>query len=321
MQDFIYSVHINKTEALATAFNLKFGINEDNFWLLKIDIDQQMVSLGNNDLEVIKSMDYGFNSKREYRIDLVVNDSVAKVFVDNNDTATLVYELKGYVGGDISDNLSESQLVYSNRSITNINTVSGDIFCSGYTVHKVINLSDGNYKLSEDDYTLSKGVININDSYLNTLETDTVYKFRAVTSLTDLDFYVHTHEVGVEVSSLVEKYYRGDNVTFELSEKVTVNKVVVDNTGELEFTQNDELITVQSEKLNSLSSGEHTVKFYTENGRPEAKFSIYEAVETIPEIPAPVNHSFFFIDIAIFAALLIGYVVISRVKNMKYKRV
>ena len=320
MNDFIYSIYIKKENASATAFKLKYGVNDDSFWLFKIDIDNKVITFGNSENENIKTMDYSFASNREYKVNLVVNDGVAKAYVDDSDISLLTFKMDGYAAGEVVDNLAESLLNYSGRNLSSLNTLSGDIFCSGYTILKVVNLTDGNYKLSADEYVISNGVITIKESYLNTLENGTEYKFRAVTSLTDLDFYVTTKEVGAQVNSLVEKYYRGDDAKFELSEATTVKKAVVDK-NEIEFTQNNELITIKSKDLEALTSGEHVVKFYTENGQPEAKFSIYEVVETLPEVPTPVNHMYFFIDIAIFGVLIVGYILFTQLSKKGSKKV
>ena len=320
MRDFIYSIYINKVDASATAFKLKFGVNNDSFWLLKVDVDNKVVSFGNNEKENIKTASYNFKTNREYKIDLVVNDELAKVFIDEEEAATLTFNVQGYVGGEVIDNLNEATLTTSSKSIISLNTSTGDFFCGGYDVLKVINLSDGNYKLDATEYTVSSGTISISEAYLNTLENSFTYEFRAVTSLTDLDFYVTTKEVGAQVTTVVEKYYRGDDARFELNQNTNVKKAVIEER-EFEFTQNDTIITINSESLKALTSGEHTIKFFTENGRPETKFSLYEKVETLPEIPTPVNHSYFFIDISIFAVLILGYVLFSQIKKRGNKGV
>ena len=321
MKDFIYSVYINKENPSATAFELKFGINGDSYWRLKVDIDEQLISIGNKEIELIKSQQYSFISDREYKLTVIVNDETIKLYVDNSDVASLVYKTNGHLVGDVSDNLEESLLTYSQRNITNLNTLSGDLFCSGYEVTKIINLTDDNYKLNAStDYTISEGVVNVSESYLNTLENNTEYKFRAVTSLTDLDFYIKTKEVGAQAYPLVEKYYRGDDAKFELSEITSVNKVLIDKV-DFPFEQNEEVITIKNQNLDALKSGEHLIKFYTNNGRPETKFSIYPKTETIPEIPIPASHVFFYVDIAIFSVLIVGYVIYSLIKKKKNRMV
>ncbi len=320
-KDFIYSVYINKVNPSATAFELKYEINDSTYWLLKVDIDQKLVSIGNQDNDIIKSQEYSFISNREYKLDVIVNDGLIKLFIDNSGIASLVYNIQEHVPGNIIDNLSTSLLDYSNRDFINLNTLAGDFFCSGYDVIKVINLTDDNYKLdATSEYTINEGILDINDEYLNTLENNTECKFRAVTSLTDLDFYIKTKEVGAQAYPLVEKYYRGDDAKFELSEATEVSRVFIDQQ-EFPFEQDNVLVTVKNQDLQTIKSGSHTIKFYTKNGRPETNFSLYPATETVPELPVPVSHTFLFIDIAIFSVLIIGYVVFTIIKKKGEEKV
>ena len=235
-----------------------------------------------------------------------------KIYVTHSDTSSLLLNLEEYQGGLTSCDLASSSFVYGEEELLELDTLSGDYFVGGYTVSKVVNLTDGNYRLSADQYKVEAGVITINRDYLNTLEVATLYKFRAVTSLTDFDFFVETDEVGTQARAQIDQYYRGSDVSFELSEASLVSKVLIDNE-EFAFTQNEEktLVTVASASLSSLPAGDHNVKFYTDNGRPGAKLSLYSTVEVIPELPVPASHMYFFIDIAIFGVLIIGYVLFS----------
>lgn len=321
LKDFIYSVYINKVDPSATAFEFKYELNDGSYWLLKVDIDEKLVSIGNQDTEIIKSQSHPFIANREYKLDIVLNDGLFKLFIDNSDIAALVYNIQEHELGEVSDNLTTSLLDYSNRDITNLNTFLGDFFCSGYDVYKVINLTDDNYKLDATvDYSINEGVIDIKDDYLNTLENDTEYKFRAVTQLTDLDFYIKTKDIGAQAYPLVEKYYRGDDAKFELSEVTTVNRVFIDQV-EFPFEQDNQVVTVKNQDLQTIKSGSHTIKFYTNNGRPETNFSLYPATETVPELSVPVSHTFLFIDLAIFAVLIVGYVVYSLIKKKGNEKV
>ena len=315
-EDFIYSINLRSEVSEAKEFHFAFGVNEtkDKFWELTFDFENDQIVLGNQDLKVIKSVDHVFLNDKDYMAEVIVNDSTVKVYVDNTDVVLLAFGLEEYDGGRYATNKEVSMFTTSQESLTSLSTVEGDIFCSGYTVNKVVNLSDGNYCLTSQQYTISKGVLTIKDEYLNTLEKNTQYKFRAVTSLTDFDFYVTTEKVGAELYSSIAKYYRGSNLRFELSETTVVSKFLIDNK-ECAFTQDGKKIVVNASETESITSGEHVAKAFTTNGRPEAKFVLTETVEVLPEIPTPVSHVFFFIDIAIFAVLIVGYVVISQIKN------
>ena len=321
-RDFLYSVTLKKENDAAKAFELSYGkVGEGEgtrYWKVTLDFQNDTIAIGNQDKVEIKSAEYDFEDSKEYRVNILSNDGLAKVYVNDSEWALLVYATEGYEGGKVEDNLEASQLTYSKDSIVNLLPNSGDVFIGGYTLYRVVNLGDGNYPLKEGDYTVNRGVITINDSYLRTLETNSQYKFRAVTSLTDFDFYVKTGEVGTQVVSSTAKYYVGDEARFELSETSKVSKVLIDQE-EVAFTQNQNLdvVTIAPGALSSIPSGEHTIKFFTENGRPETKFSLYSSVEIIPPVPAPVSHLFFYIDIAIFAVLIGGYVTFSLLSKRK----
>ncbi|MBE6135356.1 MAG: hypothetical protein E7179_05075 [Erysipelotrichaceae bacterium] len=315
-KDFFYSVTIKATDPSAKAFRVEFGKDEEQSYVATFDFEQGLVRIGSQEMDEIKSEDYAFEADTDYKIDLILNDGVAKIYINEYDTPTLLLSLDGYRGGSVSTDLDVSPFEHGHESITRLDTLSGDYFVGGYTVSKVVNLTDGNYRLSADQYKVEAGVITINREYLNTLEVATLYKFRAVTSLTDFDFFVETDEVGTQARAQIDQYYRGSDVSFELSEASLVSKVLIDNE-EFAFTQNEEktLVTVASASLSSLPAGDHNVKFYTANGRPEAKLSLYSTVEVIPELPVPTNHMYFFIDIAIFGVLIIGYVLFSQISK------
>ena len=315
-KDFFYSVTVKATDPSAKAFRVEFGKDEEQSYVATFDFEQGLVRIGNQEMAEIKSEDYAFEADTDYKIDLILNDGVAKIYINEYDTPILLLSLDGYQGGSISTDLDAVTFEHGHESITRLDTLSGDYFVGGYTVSKVVNLTDGNYRLSADQYKVEAGVITINRDYLNTLEVATLYKFRAVTSLTDFDFFVETDEVGTQARAQIDQYYRGSDVSFELSEASLVSKVFIDNE-EFAFTQNEEktLVTVASASLSSLPAGDHNVKFYTANGRPEAKLSLYSTVEVIPELPVPANHMYFFIDIAIFGVLIIGYVLFSQISK------
>ena len=315
-KDFFYSVTVKATDPSAKAFRVEFGKDEEQSYVATFDFEQGLVRIGNQEMAEIKSEDYAFEADADYKIDLILNDGVAKIYINEYDTPILLLSLDGYQGGSVSTDLDAVTFEHGHESITRLDTLSGDYFVGGYTVSKVVNLTDGNYRLSADQYKVEAGVITINRDYLNTLEVATLYKFRAVTSLTDFDFFVETDEVGTQARAQIDQYYRGSDVSFELSEASLVSKVLIDNE-EFAFTQNEEktLVTVASASLSSLPAGDHNVKFYTANGRPEAKLSLYSTVEVIPELPVPANHMYFFIDIAIFGVLIIGYVLFSQISK------
>ena len=315
-KDFLYSVTVKASDPSAKRFSIEFGKSGEKSYLATFDFEQDLVKIGNQAMAEIKSEYYDFAYDADYKIDLILNDGVAKIYINEYSTPILLLALEGYEGGELSTDLDVAGFDRGVESITRLDTLEGDYFVGGYTVSKVVNLTDGNYRLSADQFQVDAGVITIDRAYLDTLEVDTLYKFRAVTSLTDFDFFVRTDEVGTEAVAQVAQYYRGSDVSFELSEPSLVSKVLIDGE-DFAFTQNAELtlVTVGSDSLSSLPAGDHNVKLYTANGRPEAKLSLYSTVEVIPELPVPANHMYFFIDIAIFGVLIVGYLLFSQIKK------
>ena len=293
--DFLFAATVKKEAAEAKSFTIRFGVAEERYQSATFDFEHGRVLFGDEIHAMIKSAEFHFDSAVEYRLCLVVNDGVAKVYVDQSDTALLLYRLPGYVPGKVGHDLAESHFSYRDESILNLKTHSGDYFVGGYEVEKVVNLSDDNVTLTKAQYTVEAGVVTIDQGYLDTLETNAEYKFRAVTSFTDFDFYVLTDETGVEATPQVAKYYRGNDVSFELSEPSRVSKVLVD--GEFfapeAFRQNEslDLLTLKAEALEGLPSGD-----------------------------PPVNHVYFYIDIAIFATLIVGYVLFSQISKRTKKK-
>ena len=306
--DFIFSAIVKKEGLEATAFTVEFGATEGKYSFVTFDFLDGKVLFGDQAHPEIKSADYPFLSDTEYKIDLVVNDGVAKVFVNEGGASVLLYRLPDYVSGRIGHDLEESHFVYKDESLTNLKTKSGDYFVGGYEVEKVVNLGENNLTLDHSQYRVEQGIVTIDRDYLATLEAATLYKFRAVTSYTDFDFYVETPAMGVEVTPQLKKYYRGNDVTFELSAPSSVTKAMIDGESyPFTLSENKDVLSIAASELESLPSGEHTLKLFTNAGRPEAKFSLYSTVEVFPEVIPPSNHTFFFIDIAIFAALILGY--------------
>ena len=315
--NFVYSAEFMPKEGADRA-GFVFGADDNSYWtaVAKTGSDSVMLyKLDNKEIE-LKSVAYAFTDGEQFKLTLVVNDGVAKMFVGNDGVATLTYRLDGYEGGKIS--VIGDGFEVSNVSLTETDTPDGDIYVGGYSVLKVVNLTDGNYKLNSNEYSLNGGVLAVSEGYLKTLEADTEYLFRVVTSFTDFNFKVNTDFTSVSATPSVEKYYRNNDVTLELSATVTVNKILIDGK-ECEFTQTGDRVVISSKQISSLSIGKHSVKLFTEKGRPETTINVAETVETITEPQVKASHVWLGIDIAIFASAIIGYITYSVIMKRKKK--
>ena len=309
--NFVYSAQFTDlTEANA---ELVFGVSDDlvSYWAVAANVLDGKVELKSNDT-VLKSAQYTFGEGKSFALTVVVNEGIVKVFVDGSNVAAITCKVEGYEGGKVGVRKADSTVV--NEQFASTDTLDGDIFCNGYSVLKVINVTDGHYKLSSSQYSMKGGVLTVSPEYLKTLESDTEYTFRVVTSFTDFDFKLTTDFTPTTAISVRNKYYRGSEVTIELSGSAVVHKLLIDGK-EVQFTQSGNKVVIATETIDTLSAGQHNAKLYTDIGRPEATFNVSERLETLTEIEPEATHTFFWIDIAIFAALILAYVAFTVIKK------
>ena len=311
--NFIYSAEFTPNNGASRA-GFIFGADEKSYWTAVAETAKDSVVLYKQDDigTEFKRVGYPFTAGEKFRMTLVVNEGVAKIFIGNEGVAVLTCKADGYEGGKIST-LGEGFEI-SAVEFTETDTPDGDIYVGGYDVLKVVNLTDGNYRLDGSQYSLEGGVLKISENYLKTLEVDTEYLFKVVTSFTDFNFTVNTDFTSVSATPSIEKYYRNNDVTLELSANVKVHKLLLDGK-ECKFTQTGDRVVISSEQISSLSIGKHSVKLYTDRGRPETTINVSEMVETITEPEVKSNHVWLWIDLSIFAAAIIGYVTYTIVKK------
>ena len=308
--NFIYSAELTDLTESSNV-GLVFGVSDDltSYWAVSVNVTNGKVELLKNDT-ALKSVQYSFAADKTFALTLVVNEGIAKVFVNGSDVAAITCKLDGYSGGKVG---VKGDCAVAFEQFASTDTLNGDIFCNGYEVLKVVNVTDG-HKLNNEEYSMSKGVLTVSREYLKTLEADTEYTFRVVTSFTDLNFTLTTDFTSATVTSVMSKYYRGSDVTFELSGGAVVDKLLIDGE-KVDFTQNGNRIVVSAQVVNALPSGKHNVKLYTNIGRPETSFTLSDPVETLTEIEPEATHTFFWIDFVIFGALILAYVAFTVVKK------
>ena len=184
---------------------------------------------------------------------------------------------------------------------------------------KVVNVTDGSYRLKDGEYSVADGRLVISESYLKTLEQNAEYAFRAVTAETDYDFIVKTNFTGAVIAPLQEEFTKGESISFTLSGAEQVFKIEI-NGKEYAFTFEENVVTVSAEALADLTSGNHVLKVYTANGRPTVSFSLAGLPDYKEDAVEAVNHAFFWVDIAVFASLIAGYAVFATVKKYGKKQ-
>lgn len=310
--NFIYSAEFAPNGDDAEEAGLVFGVGKQSnlYWVAAADVKENKVKLYRADEGELKAAAYQFNAGEDFKITLVVNGGIAKIFIDNNDVAVVTCKLDDYAGGKLGLAASNDKFSVTNVMFTDMDSLDGDIFFGGYEVLKVVNLTDGNYILSGEQYSVSGGTLTISEGYLKTLEANTEYVFRAVTAFTDFNFKVITDFTAVTATPSLEKYYRDSDVTIELSGNIKVHKLLIDGK-ECPFTQSDERVVISSEEIGSLSTGKHSVKLFTDKGRPEITINVSEIVETVTEPVANASHIWLLIDCAIFSFAITSYILFS----------
>lgn len=192
-----------------------------------------------------------------------------------------------------------------------VRSVSGEVL-------KVVNVTDGSYKLADGEYGVENGEVKISETYLKTLENDTEYTFRIVTDSADEDFTVKTAFDAVTIAPVVAEnggFTRGEDIYFKVSEAVQIFKLEINGTG-YEFKAEGDVITLSADALKNLTGGTHTVKAYTSLGRPTATFKYSGLPDYIDEEEQPVSRAFLWVDLAVFGAMIVGYAAFTLVKKL-----
>ncbi|MDE6666931.1 MAG: hypothetical protein K2K38_01120 [Clostridia bacterium] len=196
-------------------------------------------------------------------------------------------------------------------AVNSTRSVSGDVL-------KVVNVTDGSYRLKDGEYSEENGEVTISEAYLKTLEADTKYTFRAVTASADEDFVVETNFEAATITPVLSDnsgFTRGEDISFKVSESVQVFKIEI-NGIEYAYNIDGDVITLSADTLKNMTGGTHTVKAYTSLGRPTATFKYSGLPDYIDDEEQPANRTFLWVDLAVFGALILGYAGFTAVKKL-----
>ena len=297
--NFVYSAKFTPIGDAQPA-GLIFGANEthDEYWMATADIAESKVQISQvkgDSADELRSAAYTFEQGKPFKLTLVLNQGVAKVFVGDDTVAALTLKLQEYSGGALGLKAPAEAFQTANVSLMQNDSYEGHLYVGGYRVEKVINITDGHTKLASGDYTLKSGVLTLTDGYLKTLEAGETYTFRAVTDFTDFDFDVTPDFASVTVRPAADRFYSGNDVVVEFTAGAEVRKVTVDG-NEVAFEVKDGNVVISAENAAAAGFGKHTVRLYTDRGRSSAEFVLAEPVETLTEMPVKATHIFFWVD-------------------------
>lgn len=316
----IYSAEFTPKRDGSQAGGLMFGISDNltDYCVATVDVKDNKVKLWRSGIGDLKTADYNFGNPSGVKLTLTVNGGLAKIYVGDDKTAALVYKLSDYSGGAVGLNVYNAEMTVNNVTFNRIDK-DGEFDFGSSAIVKVVNVTDGSYRLQSKDYSVEKGRFKISPEYLSTLENDKEYTFRVVTDLTDFDVTIKTDFAPSSVFTMKDGYSRSEALTLGISEGVEVYGVEIDGKKCDGVTFENGVITVAAENLSALMSGAHTVKAYTSKGRPQAEFSIVAGSDFRDADIEAVSYTFLYIDIAIFAAIAIGYAVFSIIAKRKAK--
>ena len=317
-ENFIYTAEFTHKDNGSQAGGLVFGVsgNLSNYWVATADVKYGKIKLWRSGIGDLKTADYDFGGARKVKLTLAVNGKTAKIFAGEEKTAVLTQYLTDYSGGKIGLNVYNAKTAVNNVAFKDLGTEENLIDLSGYTVLKVVNVTDGSYRLGDGEYTVKDGKVSVSKEYLSTLENGKDYVFRIYTQFTQFDITVRADFAPSSVYVLKNEYPRGEALTLGVSGGTEVFRVEIDGE-QYEFTYESGIVTVDGSSLKDLITGGHTVKVYTAKGRLQTEFSVTAGSDFRDEDIEEISYTFLYIDLAVFITAGAGFAVVTVI--LKYK--
>lgn len=198
----------------------------------------------------------------------------------------------------------------------NVNAGDGLYYFGDSEIIKVVNVSDGSYRLQSGEYILAEGYLTFSAQYLETLEAGREYTFRIVTNQGDFEITLRCDFTSVTLITDGDSYQRGDEIALTLSDVVEVYKLELDGK-QCDFSLSGNIIYLSSDVTAELVSGEHTLTAYTSQGRPTVQITMEGLPDSIWTEIEEISYVFFFIDMSIFGALILAYVAFIIIKKVR----
>lgn len=320
---FVYSASVSVKEN-GQAAGLVFGLS-DNFYdyvVATVDFKDNRIKLWRAGIGDLKTVEYDFEGNTSCHLSVSVNDKTVMVKVNHEEIPSLVYIMSDYDGGRVGLNVYNSSTVFNQIVLEKITDIaftgsgSADIAVKEEPI-KIVNITDNSYRLTEEEYTYENGVLTICDSYLYTLKSDTSYVFRIITTGGWYDRVIQTSFAESEIASEKSEYANTEEISFSVLGAERIKAVYLDGSLIEDYRIEKNTIILTDSLTDSLVNGSHTITVYTEMGRPSQSFSISEPYNIDTSDTVQANHIFFYVDIAIFASLILGYAVITIYKKRK----
>ena len=324
--EFVYSADLSVNDG-GQASGLMFGISDNRYYyfVATADFKDNVIKIWRSDVGDLARVSYAFGGRKSCRLTLEVRDEVAYLTVDSGKNADLICALDGYDGGMLGFNTYKADTLINNvtleRKVSSaIYDKSADVILpiGDREVVKVVNVTDGSYRLKEGEYAFENGQIALKSEYMNTLAAGTEYVFRVVAADRDLDFKVSTSFEQATADSGKPEYSPGDLITISVSGATDIYAVRIDGkTVDGEFVSLQGGVVTLSAGL-GLIEGTYTATLITDNGRPEVRIVIARPYDATDEADEP-DFTFFIIDITLFAIFIIACIVLPVIKKARKK--
>ena len=324
--EFVYSADLSVNDG-GQASGLMFGISDNRYYyfVATADFKDNVIKIWRSDIGDLARVSYPFGGRKNCRLTLEVVDGVAYLTVDSGSNADLICALDGYDGGMLGFNTYKADTLINNvtleRKVSSaVYDKSADvIFPIGEReVVKVVNVTDGSYRLKEGEYAVENGQVVLRSDYLNTLASGTEYVFRVVAADRDFDFKISPLFEQATASAGKPEFSPDEQITVAVSGAANVYAVRIDGK-----TVDDELISVQDGVVTvsaglGLIEGIYTATLITDNGRPEVRIVVARPYDASGEAEEP-DFTFFIIDITLFAIFIIACITLPIVKKARKK--
>lgn len=323
--DFTYEASIEMKEN-GQAAGLLFGLSENcfDYVVATVDFKDNLIKLWQAGIGDLKVIEYDFKGNRHCKLSVQVEGKTIKVMVNEEKAPVLTYLFEEYTGGKLGLNVYNAGAIFNHITLVQENsfefdgTASLEFMIEG-PIEKIVNITDHSYRLKENEYTVDQGKVKISKEYLCTLKADETYVFRVITSTSWKDKIVKTSFTSSKLTSEKKEYSNTEEITFTLDGASTIQSVYLDGLLLEGYQMEGMVVSLPKEIIKNLVNGSHTLTIYTENGRPEVQFTITEVFVAQPDDAEVANHIFFYVDIAIFAFLILGYSAFSIYKRRKQK--
>ncbi|MGN0804985.1 MAG: glycoside hydrolase family 32 protein [Candidatus Coproplasma sp.] len=326
--DFVYTADIG-VNAEGQACGLMFGVSENyyDYFVATADFRYNVIKIWRAGVGDIATASYDFGGEVSCNMRLVVNSGNVYIYIDGATSASLICPAKGYKGGTLGFNTFNAEGLINNVSLKHINGVSyqgeSDITLdfSGYTINKIINVTDSSKRLTGEQGSVENGIVTIKQSYLSTLEANSAYTIRIVCEEGEFDVIINTDFSGGTIKAQKGQFTSAEDIVFNIDGAENLYGLLLDGEKMDGSAYNfaDGVVTISAEASKALVSGKHTIVALTSNGRPQTTFILAEAKVNVIEEEQP-NHIFFYIDIAIFGTVIIGYVAITAINKHRAKK-